>query len=133
MSSAYFWSLATALSPLFLVALGQAAFSWLLGSAYAAALVGVIAFRWLAWRRTAYALDADRLLIRSGWWRRRLAVLPLGKIQSVDLSENFVGRGFGIATLRFGVAGSGLGGHLIPAIPSGMARQLREELLRSAA
>lgn len=95
-------------------------------------LLAVLA-RALAWRRTAYALDGDRLLTRSGWWRRRLTILPLAKIQSVDLTENFIGRWFGIAALRFGVAGGGAGGHIIPAIPSATARQLRKELLGSAA
>ena len=133
-SIAYFWSLAVGLSPLFPVALAQAAISWPLGAALAAALVGVIALRWLGWRRTGYALDGDRLLMRSGWWRRRLVILPLNKIQSIDLSENFVGRWFGIATLRFGVAGgSGFAAHIIPAIPREAARQLRRELLSSSA
>jgi putative membrane protein len=132
-SSAYFWTLAIAVSPLFLVALAQAAFSPALGAAYATALLLVLAFRWLAWRRTAYALDGDRLLMRSGWWLRRLVVLPFARIQSLDLAENFVGRWFGIASLRFGVAGgSGVSGHIIPAIPSAGARQLREDLLGSA-
>jgi putative membrane protein len=132
-SSAYFWTLAIAVSPLFLIALGQAAFSWALGTAYTAALLLVLAFRWLAWRRTGYALDGDRLLMRSGWWRRRLVVLPFAKIQSIDLTENFVGRWFGIASLHLGVAGgSGFGRHVIPAIPSAGARQLRADLLGSA-
>jgi putative membrane protein len=132
-SGSYFWSLAVALAPLFVVALVQAAFSWALGAAYAAGLLLVLAFRWLAWRRTGYALDGDRLLMHTGWWRRRLVVLPFAKVQSIDLAENFVGRWFGIASLRFGVAGgSGVSGHLIPAIPSAGARQLRADLLDSA-
>jgi putative membrane protein len=132
-SGAYVWTLAIAISPLFLVVLVQAAFSQALGAAYATALLVVLAFRWLAWRRTGYALDGDRLLMRSGWWRRRLVVLPVAKIQSIDLAENFVGRWFRIASLRFGVAGgSGFAAHIIPAIPSTGARQLRKDLLGSA-
>ena len=96
---------------------------------YGAGLLAVIALRWLAWRRTAFALDDDRLLIRGGWWRRSLTILPVAKIQSIDLSENFITRWFGTATLRFGVAGGGSTGHSIPAIPRGEARKLRDLLL----
>lgn len=95
-------------------------------------LIGIAA-RWFAWRRTGYAVDGDRVLIRTGWWRQRLAVLPIARIQSIDLSESFISRLFGIARLRFGVAGGGPGGHSIPAIPRPTARQLRDQLLGLAA
>ena len=120
---------AIAISPLFLAELGQAAFLAPLAVAGVVGLVAGIGVRWLAWRRTGYALDGDRLLVRGGWWRRSTAVLPLAKIQSIDLSENFVTRWFGTASLRFGVAGGGLAGHSIPAIPRAAARALRDDLL----
>ena len=101
--------------------------------AISALLLAGLTVRWLAWRRTAYTVDGDRVLIRTGWWRRRLAVLPIAKIQSIDLSESFISRLFGIARLRFGVAGGGLGGHSIPTIPRPAARQLRDQLLGVAA
>ena len=98
--------------------------------AFAAASPSLIAFRWLAWRRTRYALDGDRLLVRRGWWRRRLVILPLTSIQSVDLTENFVSRRFGTASLLIGVAGgSGFSEHGVPALPRETARALRSELL----
>ena len=100
------------------------------------ALCGIgaaILFRWLAWRRTAFALDGDRLLIRSGWWRRRLVVLPTARIQSIDYAENFVTRWFDAASLHFGVAGGTLRGEIIPAILRTDARTLRDELLVSLA
>ena len=59
----------------------------LAGAAFAVALLAVIAARWLAWQRTGYAVDGDRLLVRTGWWRRRIAVLPARKIQSVDFAK----------------------------------------------
>jgi putative membrane protein len=92
-------------------------------------LLVAIGMRWLDWRRMAYALDGDRLLVRMGWWRRRLLILPFPKIQSIDLTENFITRWFGTASLRFGVAGGGMRGHSIPGIPRARARQLRDELL----
>jgi putative membrane protein len=121
--------LAVALSPLFLIAIGNLLFNPLLGGPFLAALLGALGLRWLAWRRTGYSVDGDRILVRTGWWRRRITVLPAPKIQSVDLRENFISRAFGIAWLQFGVAGGGMTGHSIPAIPRGEARKLRDLLL----
>jgi putative membrane protein len=90
--------------------------------------VAVVARR-LAWGRTGYLLDGDRLLIRSGWWRSRIVILPLDRIQSIDVAENFIARCFGIANLVFGVAGGRVGGHRLPAIGRETARELRRELL----
>ncbi len=132
-SLAYVSAFAIALSPLFLAAGVQALFVWPLAIPYGAGLLAMIALRWLAWRRTTFALDDDRLLIRGGWWRRRLTILPVAKIQSIDLTENFITRWFGTATLRFGVAGGGSTGHSIPAIPRAAARELRDELLGTGA
>jgi putative membrane protein len=89
----------------------------------------VAATRWLAWRRYAFALDADRLLVRSGWWRRRVKILPIRNIQSVDFQQTIIDRRFGAANLDIGVAGGGLAGHGIKALPSETAREIREQLL----
>jgi putative membrane protein len=115
--------------PLYLLAAGNLFFQPLIGAAIAVALLGMLATRWLAWTRTGYAVDAERLLVRTGWWKRRITVLPAPKIQSVDLRESFISRLFGISALQFGVAGGGMTGHSIPAIPRGEARKLRDRLL----
>jgi putative membrane protein len=128
-SRAYVVTLATALSPLVLVAIGNFIFRPIVGVLFLAALACTVATRWLAWTHTGYAVDGERLLVRTGWWRRRITILPARKIQSVDLRESFVSRAFGIAALQFGVAGGGLTGHSIPAIPRGEARKLRDRLL----
>ncbi len=133
-SPAYVWSLGIGLSPLFLLLL-----LGLLDMATAGALLGIgvvglglIVLRWRGWRRTLYALDGNRLLMRTGWWRRRTVILPLDKIQSIDLTENFVSRLFGTARLGFGVAGgSGFSSHFIPALRRETARELRRHLLVS--
>lgn len=128
-SSVYFWALAVGLSPLLLLAALAAlqAPNYAIGTA---ALAAILLLRWRAWRRTLYALDGDRLLVRSGWWKRRTVILPLARIQSIDLSENFVSRWFGTASLAFGVAGgNGFSDHAIPALPGETARALRKRLL----
>lgn len=129
-SRAYVWGLAIAFVPLVVLAIGQTLFFPLIGAAMLAALGGGIVLRWLAWRRTGYLLDGDRLLVRTGWWRRRTLILPIGKIQSMDLSQSFIGRWFGTASLTFGIAGgSGTQVNTIPALQEIKARQLRDQLL----
>ena len=93
------------------------------------ALSLVVLFRFLAWRRYAFALDGDRLLVRSGWWRRRIRILPIRNVQSVDYLQSFIDRRLRTANLEIGVAGGGLTGHGIKALPSKTARELREQLL----
>ena len=128
-SRAYVGILAVAMVPLYVAAIANLILVPLAGSAFVVALLAVIAVRFLAWSRTGYAVDGDRLLTRTGWWQRRVTVLPARKIQSVDLRESFVSRLFGVASLQFGVAGGGMTGHSIPAIPRGEARKLRDRLL----
>ena len=132
-SAEYVVSLALALTPLVLIAIGNVIFNPFIGVPFLAGLCGVLGVRWLAWRRTGYAVDGDRVLVRTGWWRRRITVLPARKIQSLDLRENFISRVLGIAWLQFGVAGGGMTGHSIPAIPRGEARKLRDTLLELGA
>jgi putative membrane protein len=123
--------LAVGLAPLFVLATIQAIFFPSIGIGIAALLSIAIGVRYLSWRRTRYALDRGRVLVRSGWWQARTSVLPVGNIQSIELSESFVSRWFGTASLVLGVAGGG--GHVIPALPRESARHLRNQLLTSVA
>jgi putative membrane protein len=55
-------------------------------------------------------------------------------VQSVDLKTDFILRPLGLATLVFGVpGGSALGAHEIPAIPLGIAQDLRARILTAGA
>lgn len=85
--------------------------------------------RWLEWKRTAFVLEEQRLLVRTGWWQRRMLILPLAKVHSVDLIETSLSRRFGVASLAIGTAGGRMLGHRIPALPRDDARVLRRALL----
>jgi len=90
----------------------------------------LIVARWLGWRHTRYALEGDTLFVETGWWRHRRRILPVRKIQSVDLTENFWSRAFSICTLRLGVAGGGgFADHNVPALSREEAQSLRAKLL----
>jgi putative membrane protein len=59
-----------------------------------------------------------------------MTLLPHASVQSVDLKTDFILRPFGLATLVFGVpGGSSLASHEIPAIPLGVAQDLRARIL----
>jgi putative membrane protein len=103
---------------------GVVALLWLI------AVPMMIAARWFGWRNTRYALDRGALFVETGWWRHRRRILPLRKIQSVDLAESFWSRAFGICTLRLGVAGGGgFSDHHVPALSRHEAESLRARLL----
>ena len=104
--------------------LGPIGALWLAGAGLA------IGMRYLDWRQTAYALADGALFIRTGWWRHRRSMIPLPKVQSVDLAESWWSRLFGICTVRLGVAGgSGFSDHHVPALTRQQAEALRDELL----
>ena len=129
-SPAHIAALAIGLSPLLAAAAIQVFFLPPVAAALLGAYLLAVALRWLDWRRTAWALDGDRLLVRSGWWRRRTVILPTDKIQSIDLIESVFSRWFGIATLAFGVpGGSGFSAHRLTALTHETARILRRQLL----
>ena len=128
-STAFVTAFAAGLAPLLLAALVNIFFMPIGGMGFLALLAVLMAVRVMAWRRYAYAIDGERLLVRSGWWRRRLAILPFKSIQSIDYQQSFIDRWFGAANLVIGVAGGGLSGHSIKALPSQTAREVRETLL----
>ena len=133
-SAAYAWGFSAAVSLLVIPVIIQSLVMPWTGVVGLLAVAGLIATRWLGWLRFGYALDGDRLLIRSGWWRRRLIILPLISIQSADYRENIVSRTFGTASLTLGVAsGRGYSRHGIPAVDRERARNLRNRLLASYA
>lgn len=150
-SLAYVWALAVGIAPLLPIIAAQALFfsyasalipeanedevtrqfdtMVIASSLIIAALLIAVVVRMLAWRRYGYAIDGDRLLVRSGWWRRQLKILPLRNIQSLEYRQNFVSRWFGVADLLIGVAGGGPTSHKIKSLPAETARMVRDQLL----
>lgn len=102
----------------------------LLAPALAVGGFGVLGLlRWFEWRHTAYALEAERLILRTGWWCRRTLLIPLRNVQSVTLRESSLSRRFGIASLAVDVAGGRSGGQILPSLPRDIASHLHRDLL----
>ncbi len=89
--------------------------AWGLALAPPAALAALLhAHRWVA--HAAYAVTAWGVLFRSGWWTRRLAIVPLARIQTVGLGESPFDRRHRMASVRIDTAGGAASGYTI-AIP----------------
>ncbi|AHE53848.1 PH domain-containing protein [Sphingomonas sanxanigenens] len=56
-------------------------------------------------RRHRYRLDGDMLFIQRGWWRRRLWLVPVKRIQLVELRRGWLQRRLGLASVVADVAG----------------------------
>lgn len=107
------------------LSLGQPA-GWLgLIAALPVALAALFGARFHRWTDLG-----DSVAIRRGFWKPKMTLLPHASVQSVDLKTDFILRPLGLGTLVFGVpGGSALGAHEIPAIPLGVAQDLRDRIL----
>lgn len=54
-----------------------------------------------------YVITGEELIYRSGVLRRRQRVIPLGRVQNIEVRQSFVQRLTGVAELRVETAGSG--------------------------
>lgn len=60
----------------------------------------------LRYRAHGYYFAGEILFVRRGFWRPRVTILPLAKVQSATLVRGPVQRGFHVATLAIGTAGA---------------------------
>ena len=106
---------------------GLIAGPWGLALAPPVALAALVhAHRWTS--RAGYAVTAWGVLFRSGWWTRRLAVVPLARIQTVGLGESPFDRRHRMASVRIDTAGGAASGYTI-AIPY-LERAVAEGVVR---
>ncbi|MGH3355462.1 MAG: PH domain-containing protein [Nocardioidaceae bacterium] len=68
-------------------------------------VVAGLVYGFLAWWFTRYRIDAEELRIDSGAVMRRSRRISIERLQSVDVVQPLVARLFGMAELRFEVAG----------------------------
>ena len=93
--------------------------------------VPLAAIFYLRWTHHRYVLSDSQLFVRHGFWRQKLTILPVRKVQSVDLRQSLLARMFGHANVVIGVAGgSGMLPLTIHALPDESAQELRGRLLK---
>ncbi|HEU0014186.1 MAG TPA: PH domain-containing protein, partial [Longimicrobium sp.] len=77
-----------------------------------------------------YGLAGDELTLRSGVLSRRHRVIPVSRVQNVEVRQNLAARVCGVAELRVETAGSGAEAEAVLAvIAAADAQRLRTELL----
>ena len=127
---AFWWRRAIMIGlPLIGIALGAGYFVH--GGLFATILlaVPVVLILFLNWRHHQYALNGSQLYVRSGWWRRKLTILLLRKVQSVDVSQSPLDHPLDLATVTIGIAGgSAIAPLRIVDIPLQSAMDLRARL-----
>lgn len=82
----------------------------------------------LHWRAHRYALLGNQLYVRDGFWNQTLTLLPLRRVQSVDIRQSAVSRYIGLADVAIGVAGRP-SAVTVHALPLADAMTLRTSLL----
>ena len=68
-------------------------------------ILPITALLFLRWKHHRYALSETQLFVRSGWWRRRLIILPRRKLQTIDVAQSPLDHPLDLATVTVGVAG----------------------------
>lgn len=100
----------------------------------AAGLISVFSAVWgvLSWRATTYRVSGGALHFKRGVLQKSERSVPLERVQSVETVQGIVQRVFGVVGVRIEAAGGGGEAEVsLPALSSGAAAALREELTKS--
>ena len=81
------------------------------------------------YRSWSYRLDAKVLETRSGRLFQRIRLLPLSRLQHVDIDRGPLERAFGLASLVLHTAGTHSANIRIPGLEAGEATRLRDRLI----
>lgn len=98
------------------------------------ALVAALALAWIVvlparrWRTWAYDLIDDELLTAQGSWFRMRTVVPLTRIQHIDVTQGPIERRFGLGRLTVHTAGTGSNNVQIPGLRLDDAEALRDRI-----
>jgi len=81
--------------------------------------------RWAAW---GWALTGDELHVGHGVWARVHTVVPLARVQHIDVAQGPVERAFGVARLVLHTAGTAHATVLLPGVSRQTAEHLRDTI-----
>ena len=80
------------------------------------------------YRALGYAMDADELRIARGVWTRIETIVPLARVQHVDVSQGPIERTFGVCRLVLHTAGTMHSRVVLPGLARATAEALRDEV-----
>jgi membrane protein YdbS with pleckstrin-like domain len=97
----------------------------------AALLLGI----WLAivspprrWRHWGYAFTGTELHVAHGWWTQVHTIVPVLRVQHIDVAQGPLERGFGVARLVLHTAGSDNTIVTLPGITRATAEEIRDAI-----
>lgn len=85
----------------------------------------------LRWRRFRYGVDARAIVIESGLFQRQRRVIPIARVQDVDIEQSLLPRLLGLAKVRIETGGSAKDEGALDAVSLAEAHRLRDELRRA--
>ncbi len=97
--------------------------------ALALAVAQTIWYPPLAHRHYAYRVTDRVIEVRRGVWFRESRLIPLSRIQHVDLRQGLFERSYGLATLVFHTAGMHESSTALPGLSAAAAAALRDRLI----
>lgn len=81
--------------------------------------------RFRAW---GYRLDADELHVAHGVWTHVLTLVPLGRVQHIDISQGPLERAFAVCRLVLHTAGTLHSQVVVPGLSRSTAEAMRDEI-----
>jgi uncharacterized protein len=108
------------------------AWPWLVAGWLALAALRAYFFFWhqaRVYRNWGYRLDGRVLETKQGIWWRQLQLLPLARLQHVDLHSGPIERSMGLASLILHTAGTHEAMIVIPGLDADEAARLRDHLV----
>jgi membrane protein YdbS with pleckstrin-like domain len=81
--------------------------------------------RFRAW---GYLMDAEELQVRRGLWTQVHTVVPLDRVQHIDLAQGPLERSFGVSRLVVHTAGTLHSQVLLPGLSRSTAEAMRDEI-----
>lgn len=105
-------------------------FGVLSGGVVVLGLIYVLVWPQLRYRAWGFALRPEELYTEHGVLNHVRTVVPLRRIQHVDVSQDLVEREFDLGRLVVHTAGSRSSNVVVPGLPLGEAKRLRDEVKR---
>lgn len=83
----------------------------------------------LFYKKFRYAISDDFLYIKSGVWTISEVIVPMAKIQSIELTQGVIMRKYGVSSVQMTTMN---GDHSIPYVDEFVAKQLRDDIAKLA-
>ena len=80
------------------------------------------------WRHWGYAFTGSELHVAHGWWTRVHTIVPVSRVQHIDVTQGPLERGFGVSRLVLHTAGTDENLVTLPGIGRATAENIRDTI-----